>query len=606
MTFDATLTIRSNLASRRVRLSEYLDAAGAEATARQANDWIKSLRLARVDGLRFRERFMYRGDSLWWFAELYLHKERVVLGLFRAIHAGTALLERERPSTLKFEEGGELPRLVLPQLTRTRGVSYEGPPLPQLSRVRLALMDARSTGLMMGAVGSMHRPVRRQPTRATAIAAFVHRAFWRGREDDGSAESYIGPVLQAIEKQVPAGGLQYVGVGPATNFRARRWWRPAASTPDTVTPIEALAPRTSLAGSSGIWAARHAMRRVLENSADLRRASVIADCDCWPRIAEALAGVALLQFTWSARAMDEASAAFETLRPAVALTYAEAGGWGRALALEARRHSIPFVGLQHGFIYRHWLNYLHEPDEMLPLTPGSADAGFPHPTSTLLFDEYAARHLREAGHFPPGALRVTGSPRLDQLATVFHALSDADVQAARQAAGADASQALVLLVTKYSEAKGVLTGLLEAVRSMPDVQLAIKAHPAETTAPYEADAAHVPNVRVLPASAPLAPLMRTSRAIVTVNSTVALDGLALGVHALSLGLPNNLSPFVDAGAIAGARTDAETAGVLRQLLYDEQFRARLSAASRSIVATWRMAPDGAAADRAAAIVLELA
>jgi hypothetical protein len=141
---------------------------------------------------------------------------------------------------------------------------------------------------------------------------------------------------------------------------------------------------------------------------------------------------------------------------------------------------------------------------------------------------------------------------------------------------------------------------------MPDVQLAIKAHPAETTGPYEAAAAHVPNVRVLPASAPLAPLMRTSRAIVTVNSTVALDGLALGVPALSLGLPNNLSPFVETGAIAGARTDAETAGVLRQLLYDEQFRARLSAAARSIVATWRMAPDGGAADRAAAIVLELA
>lgn len=609
MTFDATLTIRSTFASRRVQLSEYLDAAGAEATARQANAWIKALRLARVDGQRFRERFTYRGDSLWWFAELYLHKERAVLGLFRAIHAGTALVERERPTSVKFEEGGDLPRLVLPQLTRTRGVSYEGPPMPQPSRVRLALMDARSTALMMAALGSTHRPVRRRPTRAATIAAFVHRAFWRGQEgseEDGSAESYIGPVLQALEKQVPAGEIQYVGVGPATNFRARRWWRPASSTSDTVTPIEALAPRTSLAGSSGVWAARHAMRRALENSADLRRASAIADCDCWPVIAEALAGVALLQFPWSARAMDEASAAFETLRPAAALTYAEAGGWGRALALEARRHSIPFVGLQHGFIYRHWLNYLHEPDEMLPLTPGSADAGFPHPTSTLLFDEYAARHLREAGHFPPGALRVTGSPRLDQLANAFHALSDADVQAARQAAGADASQALVLLVTKYSEAKAVLKALLEAVRSMPDVQLAIKAHPAETTAPYEASAAGVPNVRVLQASAPLAPLMRTSRAIVTVNSTVALDGLALGIPALSLGLPNNLSPFVDAGAIAGASTGAETAGVLRQLLYDEQFRERLSAASRSIVAAWRMAPDGGAAARAAAIVLELA
>ena len=35
--------------------------------------------------------------------------------------------------------------------------------------------------------------------------------------------------------------------------------------------------------------------------------------------------------------MDEAGAALDTLGPAVALTYAEAGGWGRALTLEARR-----------------------------------------------------------------------------------------------------------------------------------------------------------------------------------------------------------------------------------------------------------------------------
>ena len=62
--------------------------------------------------------------------------------------------------------------------------------------------------------------------------------------------------------------------------------------------------------------------------------------------------------------MDEAGAALDRLAPDVAVTYAEAGGWGRALMLEARRRGIPSVGLQHGFIYRHWLNYLHDADEM--------------------------------------------------------------------------------------------------------------------------------------------------------------------------------------------------------------------------------------------------
>ena len=52
---------------------------------------------------------------------------------------------------------------------------------------------------------------------------------------------------------------------------------------------------------------------------------------------------------------------------------------------------------------------------------------------------------------------------------------------------------------------------------------------------------------------PLAPLLAASRAVITVNSTVALDAAVAGVPALVIGLPNNLSPFVDAGALAGAK-----------------------------------------------------
>ena len=137
-------------------------------------------------------------------------------------------------------------------------------------------------------------------------------------------------------------------------------------------------------------------------SADLRRHAVIDGCDCWPIVREELAGIALLQWPWSARAMDEAGAALDALRPAVALTYAEAGGWGRALMLECRRRGIPSAGLQHGFIYRHWLNYLHEPDEMRPDPENPADAGFPAPDADAALRRLRARSIsNSAGSFRP-------------------------------------------------------------------------------------------------------------------------------------------------------------------------------------------------------------
>jgi hypothetical protein len=605
MALDAVLSIASAGAARRVILSDYLDAEGEEQAAQQANRWIKSLRLARVDGRSFRERFTYRDDSLWWFAELYLHKEREVLSLFRILHAAAALFEREMPRSIVLERAAAGPRLVLPQIARRKGVQLQGPRPPRPSRAALFRMEARSTALMLGALASPDRPLRTRAQQPVRLVSFVHRAFWRDERTDGSAESYIGPVLQVLESRLPAGAIRHIGIGPADNFRARRWWRRGSRGADAVQPIERLVPRTALAGSSGLWAARHTMRRALAASRDLREAAVIDGCDCWPVIEQALAGIALLQFPWSARAMDEAGAAMDALQPAAMLTYAEAGGWGRALAIEARRRGIPFAGLQHGFIYRHWLNYLHEPDEMQPLAPGSTDRGFPRPDVTLLFDLYAARHLVTAGRFAPESLAVTGSPRLDSLAATFRKLDAAAIEGARRACGAGPSTALVLLVTKYSEVRTMLPALLEAVQTLPGTQLAIKTHPAETPEAYQAAVAGHPRAMVLPASAPLAPLLAACRAVVTVNSTVALDAMALGVPALSIGLPNNLSPFIDAGAIAGAGGSAAIAPELQRLLYDEVFRQQLSALSASLAAEYQMVPTGSAAGRQADVILGL-
>jgi hypothetical protein len=119
-----------------------------------------------------------------------------------------------------------------------------------------------------------------------------------------------------------------------------------------------------------------------------------------------------------------------------------------------------------------------------------------------------------------------------------------------------------------------LPALVEAVKALPGMQLAIKPHPAETPAVYGAATAGVPNIRVLAASAPLPPLLGAARGVVTVNSTVAIDALALGIPALVIGLPNNLTPFVNAGAMLGAGSAEEIRQALGKLLYDQEFRSK--------------------------------
>jgi len=606
MSLDAVLLIDGGTGTRRVRLGDYLGAADEEAAATDAYAWIKGLRHATVDGERFRERFTYRGDSLWWFAELYLHKERAILTLFRAIRATEALIDRERPLAIAFTPCDRTVRTAVSAAAAARRLRCPRPAATGATW-RLASMDARSTALALAALASPGRPATRPQPARTRVAAFVHRAFWKtGGVEDGSAESYIGPVLAALERRVAPGSIQYVGVGPASNFRTRRWWKRGPQPGRRVVPVERLVPRDAMRSSWTLWRSRHAMRRALQASADLRSAAVIRGCDCWPIVRDALDGIALLQFPWSARAMDEAGAALDALSPGVAVTYAEAGGWGRALALEARRRGVPLAGLQHGFIYRHWLNYRHEPDEMTPAAERSTDRGFPRPALTLVFDEYAAQHLREAARFPAAAVAVTGSPRLDALAAEALALSPGAADQARREAGAAAGEPVVLIVSKYTEIRPHLGPLLEAVRQLPAVRAVIKTHPAETPAPYEAAAKDIPNVTVLGAATPLAPLLRIARAIVTVNSTVAIDGRALGIPGLTIGLPNNLSPFVEAGVMAGAAAADEIGSTLERVLYDEGFRQQMEKAAAALSGRYRIGADGQAAERSANAILELA
>ena len=92
--------------------------------------------------------------------------------------------------------------------------------------------------------------------------------------------------------------------------------------------------------------------------------------------------------------------------------------------------------------------------------------------------------------------------------------------------------------------------------------------------------------------------------MVTVNSTVAVDAAVVGIPALVIGLPNNLSPFVEAGVLAGAQS-SQIEQQLARILYDEGFRQQLAAARRDFLRRHAIVSTGVAAVRSAEAVLEL-
>jgi hypothetical protein len=256
--------------------------------------------------------------------------------------------------------------------------------------------------------------------------------------------------------------------------------------------------------------------------------------------------------------------------------------------------------LQHGFIYRHWLNYLHEPDE---IQSDGSDRGFPHPDKTLIFDEYAADHLRRHGHLPPATLTVTGSAGLDSLAGEVQRLRP-ERESIRAAEGIGRDEHLVVLATKFGEVSAELPSLGDAIAGLPGVHLVVKPHPAETPEVYAALASKSSRIRVAPVDFSLARLLAAADLVVTMNSTVAIDCLVLGVPALVIGLPNNLSPFVEAGVMVGT-TRQGLREALAMVLLDREARTRQIGKATAFAAAHEMRADGQAAARAAREILAL-
>jgi len=585
------LTITSGSGETLVLPWSTLATAVVHAQARvESNAWIKRLRLVPYGDVPMRDRFTYRGDSLWWFTELYLHKMRRLETAVVTVLVLDAVRARHAPARLALSGADATTAAAGRAWGAARGVIVATPGAPPLS-----LTDRRREAAAVGWSAYAARLLRRQSRPApAAIAAIVHTAFWRDQD------TYVGPVIEAVTQRAGPGALRLVGVGPRRTFAGATGATgegPGGAGP--LARLETMTPLSALRGALALWRDRHARAADVTRGDAIRAAARVHDVDLWPILEHQLRATALVQWTWSARTMDELGSALDHLQSHTVVTYAEAGGIGRAMVLEARRRGIRSIGLQHGFIYRHWLNYLHEPDEF---DVHGDDRGCPIPDLTLLFDGYAESHLRTAGHFPAGNLLVTGSPRLDTLAARLSAMTPEARIATREAVGAvRPEQTVAVLAAKFSEVRDDLPALVEAVRAQPDIHLVIKAHPAESADVYTPLVDGIYNITVAGADLDLASLLGAADVIVTKNSTVAIDGLVLGIPAVVIGLPNNLSPFVDAGVMVGAHGDVGQA--LRAVLYDQEVRATLKDATVAFVAAHGLRASGTAATRAAEVIV---
>ena len=325
----------------------------------------------------------WKGVSLWWFAELYLHHSTEAPRYVRVIETVHRLLDAEAPDEVEAARPargrGAARRAHLHRARRA---------LPWPRRGRAASRSAGSRPSVGAAAGTRSRPGPPRPRprwpgaaaraaagRARRALPLPRRLLAGARRATRASAARVRALLRPADpgrwrehgalRALRGGGRAAGGVPPAraaasgsrTGCACTRDGEAPTSTSTATTARRVLREvrRGHARSPARVW---RALRREPGRARGLlpsrRRAS--------PTSAEAdLAATLLLQLPWAIRSYEEMAAVLAAVRPAVVCLYAESSGWGRAALAACRAAGVPTVAVQHGIVYPKYYSYRARP-----------------------------------------------------------------------------------------------------------------------------------------------------------------------------------------------------------------------------------------------------
>jgi hypothetical protein len=584
--------------------AEILGPDGADAVDEAAIAWTKDWgRQPLTAGLSFRDRLEWKGVSLWWFAELYLHHSTAAPGRVRTIETLHRLFDALSPQEVAVGGLADADAVLVERTCAARAVLFDGP-RPRVRRpgVRSVLRRSRWNEAKLLATALKARvagpPAGCERTRRSVLF-LSHAAFWRRRDGDAEAadyEHYFDRLIPAVDgdpELVPF----VLAVGPRSAFRRRgprarlREWLgldgdgPYVHVQRYVDAHVVGEVRRATARIRSEW-------RALAGKAAVRETFRHRGVSFGDLSEEDFAETMLLQLPWAVRSYEEMAAALRAERPAVVCLYAESSGWGRAALAACRAAGVPTVALQHGILYPRYYSYRHDPDE----------GDCPRPDTTAVFGDEARRLLTGPGGYDPASLVITGSPKFDGL---LEAARGWDRAVVRERLGVAAGERLVVVASRFRGIRSThqsigsaFPALVAAVERL-GLRCIVKPHPAEEEGAYVAvlESARAARTRVVVPSTDLLPLLHAADLLVTVESLSAVEALVLGCPVVVLNMPTNLRALVESGAALGVAAGEAPDDALRSALFDEPTRTALAQARARYLSDVAHGVDGGATTR---------
>ncbi len=582
---------------------------------RAAAEWTKAFGSRAKDnsGQTLRDALGYRGTTLWWWAELYLHHNTESVHHVRFIEHMNRLIDTHAPAGMHTHGGDAVDAAILSRLCGARGIAFKA--TGTLSRGRTDRPNAAVSGLAEAAKVIATAVKRSREDRARlrprCVVFISHAAFWRTRQtasgETQDYEHYLDSLLSGSARR----GFPVVtlGVGPQSTFRTRsrtgKWKeRLSVQRDERFTHLNTFVTTQVAAAALKAFGWAVSINRRFGSAASLAGAFSHRGVSFLDLSEGDLARTLLLQVPWAARSLLEFETAFRVLDPRLVCLYAESSGLGRAAIAAAQSLGVKTLGLQHGILYPNYFSYERAHEDLA--------LGSPIADTTAMYGQDGVRLLETTFRYPQGRVVGTGSPRYDALASELRGVDPIE---RRKALGIAPHQKIIVLASRYKgirdthKAAGpAFAGLLGALKTIGDALLIVKPHPAEPADAYDLDIARAAagdRVRVVGGRS-LSDLLPAADLLITVESLSATEALVASVPVVVLRHPSNLREMVVSGAALGVPDGADPTRVIESLLGDEEVKARWRMARVAFLEDVAHGVDGKALDRLLNLVSEAA
>jgi len=280
-------------------------------------------------------------------------------------------------------------------------------------------------------------------------------------------------------------------------------------------------------------------------------------------------------------------------QPGALIATYETGPWTRAVIIQAARAGIPTIGLQHGAL-------VDSPDYMhrhITTDPIADPSGFVVPRITCVWGAAWKRELTKKGHYPPGAVVVTGSWRHDHLTQI--AGSEYAPRMRRSLGYSDGKKVVLILSSGF----GVLYYLrkcLEVIASRADLTPLIKLHPGvDDPKPVRDMLGQLGYPETILTEGQLGQAMLPSDLVISQISTVVSEAAIFEkpVILVNFGDFPYADLYVNQGICLYVTDPADLPSAIEKAINDQRVVAKMTAAQREFVSQFFFRIDGCASQR---------